>query len=214
MTFARTFAELRKAEWNEEDHPRDEDGKFSNSGSGQAAQGKAKRGGDDPVRTQVKIRAYLLQNGFPGSRVIVKSLTPPPRGGVYNASLGEFNPTSGKIYLNKDFMGSATLMKGIARHELAHAKFNKALPEVRQLIRQSAVALERDDGTTSYAREFWGRLNMWRKTPGTSAKDLRALFEIAVNESFAEMSKLGKFKGIYSRLAYRVENKWRRRTGG
>jgi hypothetical protein len=163
------------AEWNEDDHPRDDNGRFA-TGDGSSPLGM--RPSSDMVGSERRI-ADVVQHvvsaakalDFPDSRITV--VDKPPRsfdvGSMQFKEGGHFDPTTGEIELNARALANGLdehVYAGLAAHEIAHAQFDvvsKAMEKEHDDLRDMATNPSRDAEYKFYFRHVSGTMKPGRE---------------------------------------------------
>jgi hypothetical protein len=143
---ARTRA-LGDGNWDEDEHPRDEDGKFSHSGSGDVSVGTSNEGNNpDHVKMVLnEARSVAKELDFDPTKITIGAQESSDRNFVINgkafkaAGLAYIHegPLGGQIKLFPDSLSDPAVVAAVTAHEIQHQKFQHAL-NIYQVERKMA----------------------------------------------------------------------------
>jgi hypothetical protein len=133
--------------------------------------------------------------------------------GVSSKEVAHFRPEKntgyrGVIQINLDAVRPASLV-GVVNHEASHARFHYAYNKgtrVDKFMTANAYSLMMEDGTTNYSKAWWGRVGRAEQFTGDPGPT-----KSAINESLAEMRKVGSLTPHYEKLDKLVSGTWAKR---
>lgn len=212
------------------DEPRDDHGRWTSGGGTSVAEKEPKAGIKEHIaRIADEVKRSLGMEGYPVGVDVPKLNAKHPL--QWDAKLqaefdaaGSFVPAengSGSVDIDFTHGISDYGLKRVLTHELSHARFHYAdsrNDELQNFVSANAGALRKEDGTTTYSKEWWKEA---ADSPPTSRRgdyatglqptDRLNRFWTAVDESLAEMHAEGKLTPTYKKLDAIIAKHWKAR---
>ena len=206
--FARCGCGTLHFEYDESQHPRDENGRWTDGGGGGEDTHELRGAGKGGGVTKEDVQRIAGEEGVKNVRIA--PISDRERGGTRYRVLGQHDGKSGTVIINSKELRtlSEKELRGVIKHEGGHAELDRAWKArssgVNDYIVDHNAALQRDDGTTAYSRGFWARFRQAEKELDWKDSIDRILLtrhhRNAIHESFAEMRRTGELKGSYKKL--------------
>lgn len=158
------------------------------------------------------VQDVLAEQGVDKLKVTFKSGRTKDNVGNFHGSMaGQYNPKTNSFTFYPDVLAlyGDKATRTVALHEASHAKFERAArsSSVKDFLSKNVDALQRDDGTTAYAKAHWKEFRkkegLYSDLFGKSTRNdkfIAGMRRLAVDESLAEMRAHGKIKGVYVKL--------------
>jgi hypothetical protein len=201
-----------------EDQSRDENGRWDGGGGGGAGATQhgpsTGTGSGTPGGAMPREMAQAAQHfGFSADKMVYEQGQGPrfTIGDKEFISGGNYNPNTGVITM----YGETALDPSYLAHEIEHAKFdavtNEYPAEIARLTEHTYDSaghrvdeLAKSDGVSDYSKAYWQEYE--KQTPGTVGAEMAR--RLAINETLAEISRLGTKGGVPLTLRQEQTTPW------